>query len=125
MRILVATLMGVVMGVICASVASAGHLLTLTTVTLVWILLNRTIMGFVIGISGLKLHWVWNGIILGVIVGSIFSYYFYMDEHSLKLALLTPIGNAFYGFIIELVTTVVLKQPAFARAAKPAAAAVL
>jgi hypothetical protein len=125
MRILVATLMGVVMGVICASVASAGHLLTLTTVTLVWILLNRTIMGFVIGISGLKLHWAWNGIILGVIVGLIFSYYFYMDEHSLKMALLTPIGNALYGFLIELVTTVVCKQPAFARAAKPAAAAVL
>jgi len=47
MRILVATLMGVVMGIICASVVSAAHLLTLTTVTLIWILLNRTIMGFV------------------------------------------------------------------------------
>ena len=57
MRILAAISMGVVMGLVCASVASAGHLLTLTTVTLVWILLNRTIMGFVIGISGLKLHW--------------------------------------------------------------------
>jgi len=55
MRILAAISMGVVMGLVCASVASAGHLLT--TVTLVWILLNRTIMGFVIGISALKLHW--------------------------------------------------------------------
>lgn len=125
MRILLATLMGVVMGIICASAASAGHLLTLTTVTLVWVLLNRTIMGFVIGISGLKLHWAWNGIILGVVIGSIFSYFFYMDGHSLKLALLMPIGNAVYGFLIEFFTTVVFKQPAFARAAKPAIAAVL
>lgn len=119
MRILVATLMGVVMGIVCASVASAGHILTLTTVTLTWILLNRTIMGFVIGISGMKLPWAWNGIILGLVVGSIFSYFFYMDQHSVKLALLTPVGNALYGLIIELFTTVIFKQPAWTRQPRP------
>lgn len=123
MRILVATLMGVVMGLVCASGAYAGRLLTLTTVTFVWILLNRTIMGFVIGISGLKLHWAWNGIVLGLVVGSIFSYFFYMDEHSLKTALLTPIGNAIYGLIIEFFTTKVFKRPAFARASRSAVTA--
>jgi hypothetical protein len=114
-RLAIATLFGLVAGVICATVASSGHLLKLTTVSLLWILLNRTVMGFAIGVSGLRLHWAWNGIIMGLVVGSIFSYYIFMDLGQPKVALLIPIGNAIFGLLIEFFTTVAFKQPAFPR----------
>lgn len=114
-RLAIATLFGLVAGVLCATMASSGHLLKLTTVSLLWILLNRTVMGFAIGASGLKVHWAWNGVIIGLVVGSIFSYYIFMDLGLPTVALLTPIGNAVYGLIVEFFTTVVFKQPAFPR----------
>ena len=114
-RLAIATLFGLIAGVVCATVASSGHLLKLTTVALIWILLNRTVMGFAIGASGLRLHWAWNGIIMGLAVGSIFSYYIFMDLGQPKVALLIPIGNAIFGLLIEFFTTVVFKQPAFPR----------
>lgn len=114
-RIAIATFFGLVAGGICASVAASGHLLQFSAVTLLWILLNRAVMGFVVGASGLKLHWAWNGIILGVIVGEIFSYFLFMNL-GWKWLLLAPIGNAVYGLLIEFFTTVVFKAPAAGRA---------
>jgi hypothetical protein len=114
-RIVVATLFGLVAGVICAILTSSAHLLKLTAVTLVWILLNRAVMGFVIGASALKLHWAWNGIVMGLVVGSIFAYFLFMNL-GLMMLLITPIGNAIWGLMIEFFTTVVCKQPAFAPA---------
>ena len=114
-RVVIATLFGLVAGVICATGAHYGHLLKITAVTLVWVLLNRTVMGFAIGISSLKVHWAWNGIVMGVVVGSIFSYFLFMNL-GLKMLPLVSIGNAIYGLLIEFFTTVVCRQPAPARA---------
>lgn len=111
-RITIATLFGVVAGALCATISFSTGILTLTAVNLVWILLNRTVMGFAIGVSGLRLHWAWHGILMGVVVGSIFSYFLYMQ--GMKLAVLTPIGNAIFGLMIEFFTTVVFKAPALA-----------
>ena len=115
-RIVIATLFGVVAGAICATLTAAGHLLTLTPVLTVWILLNRAVMGFAIGTSALKLHWAWNGIVMGLVVGSIFSYFLFMTPGTGMLPVVTPIGNALFGLMIEFFTTVVFKQPAHARA---------
>lgn len=123
-RIMIATLFGLVAGVICATLVSSGHLLKLTGVSLVWILLNRAVMGFVIGTSALRLHWAWNGIVMGLVVGSIFSYFLFMNL-GMTMLLLTPIGNAVFGLMIEFFTTVVFKQRAlaFSRPMERAAAA--
>lgn len=88
-----------------------GHLLKITAVTLVWILLNRTVMGFAIGTSALKLHWAWNGIVMGLVVGEIFSYFLFMNL-GVRWLLISPIGNAVFGLMIEFFTTVVFKQRA-------------
>ena len=117
-RIAIATLFGLAAGVVCAAAGSSLHMFQLTAVSLVWVLLNRTVMGFVIGATNLKLHWAWNGIILGLVVGSIFSYYLFMTM-GLKMLLLTPIGNAVYGLLIEFFTTKVFKQPAISATAAP------
>jgi len=74
-RIMIATLFGVLAGGLCATAVFAGGFLKFTAVNLVWILLNRAVMGFAIGASGLKLGWAWNGIVMGLVVGSIFSYF--------------------------------------------------
>jgi len=111
-RITIATLFGVVAGALCATISFSAGILTFTAVNLVWILLNRTVMGFAIGISGLKLHWAWHGILMGVVVGSIFSYFLYMQ--GMKMAVFTPIGNAIFGLMIEFFTTVEFKAPALA-----------
>ena len=109
-RIAIATLFGVVAGGICATLSYYGKIIPITAVTLIWILLNRTVMGFAIGVSSLKLHWAWHGMLMGLVIGSIFSYYLYMN--GLKLAILTPIGNMLFGLMIEFFTTVVFRLPA-------------
>ncbi len=110
-RILIATFFGLLVGVGCASAAFSAGFLQFTTVNLIFVLLNRGIMGFAIGISGLRLHWAWNGIVVGIITGSIFSYFLFMNMGPSPV----PIGNALingvFGLIIEFFTTVVFKQP--------------
>jgi hypothetical protein len=111
-RITIATLFGLVAGAICATALFSGGILKFTAVTLVWVLLNRAVMGFAIGVSGLNLHWAWNGIVMGLVVGSVFSYFLFMN---LGVGLLPPINffaNAIFGLLIEFFTTVVFKQPA-------------
>jgi hypothetical protein len=110
-RIMIATLFGLIAGMICATVAASGHVLKLTPIFVLWILLNRTVMGFAIGTSALKMHWAWNGIVMGLVVGSIFTYFLCMNFGARML--ITFIANAVFGLMIEFFTTVVFKQPAF------------
>lgn len=113
-RILIATSLGVVAGALCATGAFYGQILKFTPVALAWILLNRALMGFAIGASGLRVHWAWNGIVLGLVVGSVFSYYLFMTVGSVALPLMNFFVNGIFGLLIELFTTVVFKQPALA-----------
>jgi hypothetical protein len=112
-RITIATLFGLVAGALCATASFKMGILALTTVNVLWVFLNRAVMGFAIGISGLRLHWTWNGVVMGLAVGSIFSYFLYM--HGMKMAPYTMIGNAIFGLMIEFFTTVVFKAPALAK----------
>ena len=75
--------------------------------------------------SGLKWHWAWNGIVMGLIVGSIFSYALFMTTGDVSSLYLSPIGNAVFGLMIEFFTRFVFKQRAHAepRPIKLAAAA--
>jgi hypothetical protein len=114
-RIIIATFFGLVVGVLCATAGIHGGFLKFTAVDVVWVLWNRAVMGFVIGTSGLKLHWAWNGVVMGLVVGSIFSYSLFMSMGlgTLPLANLL-IGNPIFGLMIEFFTTVVFKQPSLA-----------
>ena len=109
-RILVATLLGLAMGGLCATTAFAAGILKFTPITLAWILLNRTVMGVAIGMSGLRLHWAWNGVVIGLVVGSVFSFYLFMNIPE-PLPAINAVVNGLYGLIIEFFTTVVCKLP--------------
>ena len=75
-------------------------------------------MGFAIGASGLKLHWAWNGIVMGMAVGSIFSYFLFMNGAAEPLPVMNFFVNGVFGLLIEFFTTVVFKQRSAAAPAK-------
>ena len=109
-RILVASLFGLAMGGVCASTAFSAGILKYSPVVLAWVLLNRTVMGAVIGVSGLRLHWSLNGIVLGVVAGSVFSFYLFMNVPG-PLPAMNLAANGIFGLIIEFFTTVVFRLP--------------
>lgn len=123
-RIIIAILFGLVAGLICASGAFYGHILKFSAITLIWVLLNRAVMGFAIGISGLKLHWAANGAIVGLVVGSIFSYSLFMNLGPSPIPLVNFFVNALFGLMIEFFTTKVFKQAASVARRAPAQLAV-
>jgi hypothetical protein len=76
-----------------------------------WALLNRTLLGFVIGISALRLHWAWHGAIMGLLVGSLFPYSLWLMGNPAWLVPAVLGGSMIFGLGIEFFTTVVFKQP--------------
>ncbi len=113
-RIAIATLFGVGAGVICATLLFKFGIMRFSVVTLVFVLLNRAVMGFAIGISSLRVHWAWNGIVMGLVVGSIFSYFLFMSLGAGILPVINFLVNGLFGLAIEFMTTVVCGQRAFA-----------
>ena len=114
-RIAVSMFFGLVAGSICASGAFYSGMLKFSAIALIWVLLNRVVMGFAIGASGLRVHWAWNGIIVGIATGSIFSYFLFMTNGAGVLPVVNFFVNGIFGLMIEFFTTVVFKQPALAR----------
>jgi len=110
-RVLITTLLGLAVGAICAYASFSGGFMKFTPTNLIWVLLNRGVMGFCIGISGLGLRWMWNGIVVGAIVGSIFSYFLFMHLGPGVPPPANAAANGVFGFLIELLTTKVFKQP--------------
>lgn len=111
-RIAIAVLFGLVAGCICAGGGLAAGIFKLSVVNVVWVLLNRGVMGLAIGVSSLKVHWAWNGVVMGLIVGSIFSYSLFMDVGPKLLPLMNFFVNGLFGLMIEFFTTKVFKAPA-------------
>jgi hypothetical protein len=109
-RIVITTVLGVVAGLICA-LGGMSLGVTMTPISFAWVLLNRTVLGFVIGISGLRLHWAWHGIILGLIVGSLFSFGGYLMGSKPLVVVATIVASVIFGFAIDGLTTVVFKRP--------------
>jgi hypothetical protein len=114
-RIAVATLFGLGAGVICASLLFSFNIVKYSAVVLIWVLLNRAVMGFAIGASGLRVHWAWNGVILGLAVGSVFSYFLFMTVGASLLPVANFFVNGLFGLAIEFLTTVVCRQAAMPR----------
>ena len=113
-RITIAVAFGLVAGCICAGGGLAADIFKPSVVNVLWVLLNRGVMGFAIGISNLKVPWAWNGVVMGLIVGSIFSYSLFMDVGPKLLPLMNFFVNGLFGLMIEFFTTKVFKAPATA-----------
>ena len=116
-RIIVATLAGVLFGFICFGLASCGSG-DLAWPIAVQIIVSRTLIGFAIGISCLSMgHWSIHGLIMGIIFSLplAFSGLMAPDNPDFSKAAMfgsTIVMGMIYGFLIELITSLLFKAKA-------------
>jgi hypothetical protein len=114
-RVLVATVCGFLFGLICMALAASNPDSTQAlSATIKWnIVLSRALMGFMIGLSALKIQWWLHGIILGFI-SSIPMAIAVIPQMEIFIG--TFVMGIIYGFLTELITTKLFKAtaPAFA-----------
>jgi hypothetical protein len=107
-RVIIATICGLICGIICILLASSNPDPTapLTPGLKLSILSGRTLLGFTIGISALRLSWWLHGIVLGILT-SIPMAFPILDKMPIFIG--TIVMGIIYGFLIELVTSVLFK----------------
>ena len=113
-RLIIATLLGVVFGFVCYGFASSGGN-EIPTILVVNIILGRTLIGVAIGISRFSLkHWSLHGSIMGLIFGLPAAFGAMLGSENPEyshtmLFVLTFVMGIVYGFLIELITSVLFK----------------
>ncbi len=108
-RIIIATLSGMVFGVICYYLYKSGSEDVIPAAHRYQIIASRTLIGFAIGISSLNLrHWILHGLVLGLIFSIPLSFSAMMYG-SVAFGAATFIIGGIYGVLIELITSVIFK----------------
>lgn len=110
-RLYSALFMGFICGILCFIFGKYLFSLPFGVSNFGFIILNRTIMGFVIAISCIKIHWLKHGALIGFIVGSVFAYSDAMAGFPWFIVLLVVFVNMVFGIIIEYFTTFIFKSP--------------
>jgi hypothetical protein len=111
LRIVAATILGAVAGIVCWQLGKSSEKITLDLPMILGIIANRTLLGFIIGISGLRgLNYLVHGVIIGLVATIPMSIYPLAGGDVVSFALLEAAG-AVYGLLIELVVTRLLKAP--------------
>ncbi len=113
-RVLIATLSGFAFGVVCMLFASSNPEVTLPAWTKWTIIFGRGLTGFTIGISALRISWWLHGMLIGFI-GSIPMAFPVMDRP--EIAVGTFVMGVIYGFLTELITTIVFRAKSAAATA--------
>jgi len=114
MRILVATLSGVLCGFVCFGLAYSGPG-ELPWPVAVQIVTDRTLIGVAIGISSLRLaHWSIHGLVLGMLFSIPLAFSGLMapdspDYNKNLVLVFTIVLGMIYGLLIELITSVVCR----------------
>lgn len=111
-RVIIATVLGVVFGFVCYGFASSGG--ELPTAVGLQIIASRTLIGFTIGISILNMPWALHGVLIGLLYSLPLALSGLMapetPEFSTKAMFIsTVVMGVIYGFLIELITSVVFK----------------
>ena len=75
-----------------------------------YILVNRTLIGLMIGISMLRMHWSLHGLLVGLLVGVPFAAGCLLEESNLETAIAALILGALHGLMIEFFTSVVFGE---------------
>jgi len=106
-RVVSTTLLGVVAGILCwQGGASVG--IVYTPALIAGTILNRTFVGFVIGISDIRWHYLAHGALIGTL-GSLPMAMFSVD---VRAAIMLTVYGALWGLLIEIAATKALKTPA-------------
>lgn len=115
-RIVVATLAGVLFAMVCYFLASSSNELPCPVK---WqIITSRTLIGFAIGISSVScMHWSLHGLLMGFLFSLPLAFSGMMAPENpefskISMFVFTIALGMIYGFLIELITTLVFKAPA-------------
>jgi hypothetical protein len=113
-RLIIATLLGLVFGGVCFGFASGGGN-EIAPVLAANIILGRTLIGFAIGISRFSMkHWAIHGLVMGLLFSLPAGFGVMLGpgnpEFSPNMMFIsTVVMGMIYGFLIELITSVVFK----------------
>jgi hypothetical protein len=107
-RIVIATICGLLFGFVCLGLATSNpnSVQQLTSSAKLLIVISRTMLGFTIGISAIRLKWWMHGIVIGIIA-SIPMAIPVMGNSSIFAG--TFIMGIIYGVLTELITSVLFK----------------
>ena len=126
-RLIIALILGILAGLACAFLSKpslvASTILPAAMIpsTMCHIAMNRTLIGFIIGVSAWRMHWAVHGIVIGFIGSLAMAAPMVGEPGQAGGFILMLIGGIVWGFLIELLTTVVFKAPM--RTMAPVAAA--
>jgi hypothetical protein len=106
----VALIFGILSGLLCylGGIYLVGIENNLTN--FLWVIFNRTMIGFVIGISILRLSWVIHGALIGATVGLLFPYNIFMRGGKIPLIVAAYVLSILFGILIEFFTSIVFKS---------------
>ena len=108
-RILIATLSGILVGFIDYYLGLYFEIIEISLTIFFWIMINRIMLGVVIGISILKVDWILRGAVIGSIMGIIFTYYIFLVTTAWELIVASFSLSVMFGITIEFITSVVFK----------------
>ncbi len=113
-RLIVATISGLVFGFVCFGFACSG-----SNDIIPWlgvsIIAGRTLLGFGIGISRFPMkHWAIHGLVMGFLFSLPMGFSAMLGPENAgmaagTIAISTVVMGLIYGFLIELITTVLFK----------------
>jgi len=107
-RLVICTFGGIISGLIClAGGHLSGNIPELSFFTIAPTFFNRVMLGFVIGISNLKMNFLFHGALIGLLVSLITSIPFL--EGGITGFLLFTAAGIIYGILIELFASKVFK----------------
>lgn len=104
-RVLIATFMGFIFGLVCMYMASSGPD-PVNNNTKIIILFSRGLLGFTIGISAIRMQWWLHGIVIGLIASIPMAIPVWDNP---GIAFGTFLMGAIYGFLTEWITTKLFK----------------
>jgi hypothetical protein len=107
-------LLSIAAGTICAIICAIGRKYSVPSITLSALIAssfgNRILIGFVIGISKLRMNYLLHGALIGLLVTLSYSIGMILDNNVIGFIGYTTAGTIF-GLLIEIFVTKVCKAP--------------
>ena len=109
-RIIICTIGGIIAGILCMiGGVLTGNITEITFLGILPLFFNRIMLGFVIGISRLKMHYLVHGALIGLLI-SLVSSLMILEESTIGFILFST-GGTIYGALIDWVATKLFKCP--------------
>lgn len=105
-RVMITTLIGTCCGFASWAICARGMGFQMMWSQSVVLVLVNALMGFTIGISSLRLHWMVHGAFIGLIFGIVLAVF--TQSHGFGFWWPLVLGPVF-GFVVELCTTVLFR----------------